>query len=233
MIQIELVKDIGIVVFRIATILPLLLLFTLFMGKRSIGELPVFDFLAILTLGAVVGADIADPHIAHLPTVAAIVFIAVLQKSIAKWKVSNRKIEQLITFEPTVIIENGLLLSEPMKSIQYTIDNILGLLREQGIFNLTEVELAVIEGNGKLSVLKNMNSLSALPEPAFPLIAEGNVFDEVLEFFGVNRQWLLDELKKQHIQSFEDVFFASITKKKEIHICTKQISSIENPPLQI
>ena len=53
------------VIGRIVTILPLLLIIGLYMGRRSIGELPVFDFLVILVLGAVVGADIADPKIDH------------------------------------------------------------------------------------------------------------------------------------------------------------------------
>lgn len=64
----ETVKEILVVYGRIITILPLLLVVTLFMGKRSIGEMPVFDFLIIITLGAVVGADIADPKIEHLHT---------------------------------------------------------------------------------------------------------------------------------------------------------------------
>lgn len=61
---------------RIVTILPLMLCMALFMGRRSIGELPVFDFLVILSLGAVVGADIADPEIEHIHTAVAIIAIA-------------------------------------------------------------------------------------------------------------------------------------------------------------
>lgn len=58
------------------------------MGRRSIGELPVFDFLVILILGAVVGADIADPNIEHLHTAVAIVLIGGLQMLIAKWAIT-------------------------------------------------------------------------------------------------------------------------------------------------
>lgn len=64
--MLELLKDVALVLGRVVTILPLLLFVTLFMGKRAIGELPVFDFLIIITLDAVVGADIADPDIHHL-----------------------------------------------------------------------------------------------------------------------------------------------------------------------
>lgn len=78
--MIEFLKETGLIFGRIITILPLLLIVTLLMGKRAIGELPVFDFLIIVTLGAVVGADIADPSIHHLPTAMAIIGIGILQK---------------------------------------------------------------------------------------------------------------------------------------------------------
>lgn len=63
------------IIFRISTILPLFLFITLLTGRRKIGELPVFDFLVILILGSVVGADIADPEIEHLPTAFAVTSI--------------------------------------------------------------------------------------------------------------------------------------------------------------
>ena len=72
-------KDMLIIFVRILTILPLLLCITLFMGKRAIGELPVFDFLIVIILGALVGADIADPDIKHLPTAIAIIFIGIFK----------------------------------------------------------------------------------------------------------------------------------------------------------
>ena len=81
--MLDFIKDILIVLARILTILPLLLFTTLFMGKRAIGEIPVFDFLIVIILGAVVGADIADPNIEHAPTFIAIIFIGLFQRVVA------------------------------------------------------------------------------------------------------------------------------------------------------
>ena len=147
-------KDMLIIFVRILTILPLLLFITIFMGKRAIGELPVFDFLIIVILGALVGADIADPNIKHLPTAIAIVFIGIFQRIVANWKISNRKIGRLLTLEPTVVIQNGKFIHKNLKEIRYSIDNILQMLREKDVFDINEVETAIIEGNGALSVLK-------------------------------------------------------------------------------
>ncbi len=150
----EFLSDSLLVLGRIVTILPLLLFMTLYMGKRAIGELPIFDYLIIITLGAVVGADIADPSIKHFPTAVAIIIIALFQRVITNWKITNRKIGRLLTFEPTVVIQNGKFLDKNLKKIRYSIDNILQMLREKNVFDISEVETAIIEANGALSVLK-------------------------------------------------------------------------------
>ena len=77
-ILIDSIKVIG----RIVTVLPLMLMIGLFMGRRSIGELPVFDILVILVLGTVVGADIADPRIDHIHTFVAVISIGLLHRFI-------------------------------------------------------------------------------------------------------------------------------------------------------
>lgn len=67
-------KDFSIIIMRIITVFPLLLFIGLYMGKRAIGELPVFDYLLIITLGSVVGADISEPNIPHIHTIVTIIY---------------------------------------------------------------------------------------------------------------------------------------------------------------
>lgn len=150
----ELVKDLLLVAGRIVTIFPLLLAIALFMGKRSIGELPVFDFLVVIALGAVVGADIADPKIEHIHTGFAIILIGLMQRIVSILAIKYRKFGKLITFEPTVVISNGNLLEQNLRKVRYSIDNILQMLRENDVFHLDEVKLAVLESNGRLTVYK-------------------------------------------------------------------------------
>lgn len=129
--DVEVLKDILLVYGRIFTILPLLLMATLFMGKRSIGELPVFDFLVIITLGAIVGADIADPTIKQIPTAAAVIALAILQRIVTATVIKYRRIGKALTFEPTIVIENGELIVNNLRKINYSIDNILQMLRRK------------------------------------------------------------------------------------------------------
>ncbi|MCA1061830.1 DUF421 domain-containing protein [Rossellomorea sp. AcN35-11] len=221
------IKDLGIVTLRIFSILPFMILVTLYMGKRSVGELPVFDFLVVLVFGSVVGADIADPDINHVHTIVAMLLIGILQKILTKMKISSRKIGKLLSFEPTVVIENGQILKDELKGTGYTIDNILMLLREKEVFQLQDVQIGIIEPNGNLSIHKLPSKQALTAEDtgvlkgtslAFPLIVDGVMHESVLDTLNVEEKWVKDELSRAGFNSFEDVFYASINARKEIHI---------------
>lgn len=240
--MLEFIKDILIIFVRILTILPLLLFITLFMGKRAIGELPVFDFLIVIILGALVGADIADPDIKHLPTAIAIIFIGIFQRIVANWKISNRKIGKLLTLEPTVVIQNGKFIHKNLKEIRYSIDNVLQMLREKNVFDINEVETAIIEGNGALSVLKkpqknsvtreDMNIVNTTSSIAFPVIIEGTIYPSVLKHFNLSEVWLIQQLSEQGVNDINNIFFASINRNLELHISLKDENNINIPPIK-
>jgi uncharacterized membrane protein YcaP (DUF421 family) len=223
--MIETVKEIVIVYGRIITIFPLLLFATLIMGKRSIGELPVFDFLIVLTLGSIVGADIADPKIEHIHTAMAVLGVALLQRMFSSWAIQRRWFGRLITFEPTIIIRNGEFVMGAMKKIRYSLDNILLMLREKDVFDLSEVELGIIEANGKLTVLKKATKLTPTLEDlniykrpggmSYPVIVEGKIYMEILSQLNLDEAWILNELTK-HGLSRNDIFFASVNSKQEL-----------------
>ena len=240
--MLEFLKDILIILARILTILPLLLFTTLFMGKRAIGEIPVFDFLVVIILGAVVGADIADPNIEHFPTIMTIIFIGIFQRVIANWKIANRKIGRLLTLEPTVVIQNGKFIDKNLKEIRFSIDNILQMLREKDVFDINEVETAIIEGSGALSVLKkpqknavtreDMNIGNTTSSISFPVIIEGNIYSDVLSSFHVTEAWLMQQLSDQGVTDKDRVFFASINHKLELHVSLKNEGYPTIPPIK-
>ncbi|MFC0043672.1 DUF421 domain-containing protein [Metabacillus iocasae] len=232
--KLEIVLDSLKVIGRIVTILPLLLFVTLLMGKRSVGELPVFDFLVVMTIGAVVGADIADPNIEHIHTGVAIIAIALLQTSVAKLKIKNRTIGNKITFEPTVIIYKGQFIVEQMNKIEYSVDNLLQMLRSHEVYFLEEVELAIIEGNGEMSIKKkpvlNPDTLRLKGSFELPAIIDGKVNKDVLNYFHVTEGWLLRELERLHIQQVEAVFYCGMDETKHLHISLKQVKAMMIPP---
>lgn len=239
---VDLFNESLVVVGRVFTILPLLLIVTLFMGKRSIGELPVFDFMIILTLGSVTGADIAEPNVHHLPIAVAIVALGVLQRLVSQWSIVSRRFGKMVTFEPTVVFYNGKFLVHQLKKIRYSLDNVLQMLREKDIFDLAEIEMAIIEANGRLTVLKksaqqpvtrqDLQVQTASTGISLPVIVEGKIYPDALKYRERDEEWLLQELKKRGV-AVEDVFLATLNRQNELLLFEKQPNNLQQiPPVQ-
>jgi|SRR5680860_371321 len=221
---------------RILTIIPLVLVITLYMGKRSIGELPVLDFLVILIIGTIAGSDLADPNITHIHTVVAIIFIGLLQKIITTLIIKHRRLGHLLTFEPTIVIQDGQFIVNNLKKLRYSIDNVLQMLREKDVFDLSDVRIGIIEANGYLSVLRQDNKASVTLEDmnltkkssslSFPVIVDGEIYGNVLIKLELSNDWLQQQLLALNIKTAAEVFFASVNSKKELHVSLK--SYMEN-----
>lgn len=220
--------DLSLIILRVVTILPLLLVVTLFMGKRAIGQLPLFDFLIIMTLASVTGADIADPNIPQIHTAIAIIFIALLQRIVSYLLIKKKWLGKAMTFKPTVVIEHGVLLIKNIEGIRYSIDNILQMLREKDIFDLSIVKLAIVEANGKLTVFKeyknnivtleDLNLQKRSSNLAYPVIIEGKVHVNMLKYLNLSVSWLHTELNKKGINQTKNVLFASVSEEGTLHI---------------
>lgn len=237
----EILSDLAKIFGRIITILPLMLLVALFMGRRSVGELPVFDFLIVISLGAVVGADIADPQINHIHTAFAIIVIGLLQRGYSELAIRNTKFRKLTTFDPVVVIKEGKFIVNNLKSVKYSVDNVLELLRENGVFSVDEVDLALIEANGQISIYKKPEKLPVtpkdlgLPKPkseiAYPVIIEGNIYNKVLTDLNLNEKWLYNQLKIKGFNSAEGIFLASIDKDNQLHISSEDAKVNKKTPI--
>lgn len=216
---------------KIITIIPLLLVITLYMGKRAIGELPVLDFLIIIILGTLAGGDLADPSISHIHTAIAIVLIGFFQKIITTLVIKHRKFGHMITFEPTIVIQDGQFIVKNLKRLRYSIDNVLQMLREKDIFDLSDVRIGIIEANGNLSVLKQDSKTSVTLEDmnltktgcslSYPVIIDGEIYENVLTKLELTNDWLQQQLFNLNIKTPTDVFFASVNTKKELHVSLK------------
>lgn len=218
-----------IVLFRVISIMIILLFTTLFiMGKRPIGELPVFDFLSLVVIGAIVGADIAEPKIKHLPTIFAIIMLAALQRLVSEMIIKNKRFKKWVTFEPTVIIQNGMLIHKNIKKIKYSIDEVLMLLREKDIFDIGQIEYGIIESSGKVSILKKTEHDNVVkrdidilgPKAKLPIAI---VVERELQLSNINRLNLAEEdvlmrLKEKGYKDIDEIFFASMDKDGNISI---------------
>jgi len=228
---VPLIQELLILAVRILTIIPLMLVIILYMGKRSMGELPVLDFLLIIIIGAIAGADLAHPEISHIRIAAAIIFIGIFQKIISTLLIKYRKLGHLITFEPTIVIQDGQFIVNNLKRLRYSIDNVLQMLRQKDIFDISDVRMGIIEANGYLSVLKqdskasvtieDMNLTKKSSSLSYPVIVDGEIYGNVLMKLELSNDWLQQQLLNLNIKTATDVFFASVNTKKELHVSLK------------
>lgn len=205
----------------------LLIVLSRIMGRKFVGEMTVFDFAVTITIGTVVGTFMTDGvkgwQILIIP---GILSFAVLITGI--YVLKSLPARKLIEGEPVVVIQNGKILDHNMSKMRYTIGNLEMQLREKNIFDFNEVEFAVLEPNGKLSVLKKSQKRPLTPTDleiktqyqgiASEIIKDGNVIEQNLTQNNLDYNWLYNELHKKGITNLNEVFYASLNTDGTLYV---------------
>lgn len=196
----------------------LILILSRMLGKQTISNMTFHDFVSTITLGSIT-ANLAfnqkmNPWFA---IIALFVFFAT-SYLISLLVLKSRTWSRWVSGTPTVVIENGKILEDNMRNIRLTMDSLTQSLREKNIFNVEEVEYAVLEDHGKLSVKKKSEyewvtrkdlKLHVEAIKSFPveLIIDGKIIEDNLIQNGLTTQWLDKELRKRN-KAVLDVFYA-------------------------
>ncbi|MBP1966016.1 DUF421 domain-containing protein [Paenibacillus aceris] len=227
--------DILTIFFRTVLIYFVVFLMLRLMGKREIGKLSLFDLvisIMIAEIAVFVLEDSAKPLMDGLVPMATLVLIQIF---IAYVTLKNRSLRVLFDGKPSVIIKKGLIDREEMKKHRYNLDDLMQQLRQNKIMNVADVEFAVLEPSGKLSVveksqkeketaiddqgLKGMIRYEGLP---LPLIMDGKVQDDNLEKIGKTRFWLKNQLQVKGARDFKEVFYCSIDHRGRMFLDRKR-----------
>lgn len=211
------------------------------MGKREIGKLSVFDLVISIMIAEIAAFIIDDPHMPVMEGILPIVTLVVIQIATAYLTLKNQTIRQWFDGKPSFLIANGKLQEEEMRKQRYTLDDLMMQLREQKVPDLANVEFAILETSGKLSVLEKQNDTdesdeqrekekeSSTEPPRFryeglplPLIMDGKVQDENLDKIGKTRFWLKNQLQAHGIYDFKKVFFCTIDHRGRLYLDAKK-----------
>ncbi|MEH7384117.1 DUF421 domain-containing protein [Bacillus sp. JJ1521] len=176
----------------------ILLIFRL-MGKREIGELSLLDLIVSMMIAemAVIAIESTKDPLMH--SVIPMLLLMVIQYSLALLSLKNKKIREIIDGKPTVIINRGKIDEHAMRQQRYNLDDLMMQLREKNVKNLADVEFAVLESSGELSVLtKGQNQSSEITDYTIdlPLILDGQIQVEHLNQINKSKDWLMSEMKK-------------------------------------
>src|SRR5690625_264561 len=204
-----------------------LFILTRFVSKTEIAELTPFDFIAAIVLGELVGNALFDKEAGILDIGFVIIIwgliIYIIEIITQKFKGSRFILEG----KPSLIINKGDLIYEEMRKNKMDINEILQLLRMKDVFALQEVEYAVLETNGELSVLKKaayqtpnkreLNVAPTEPQIAMPLITDGEMIKDNLAEANITEEWLHDELTRQDFV-LHQVFYAEWLEGKKMFV---------------
>jgi uncharacterized membrane protein YcaP (DUF421 family) len=210
--------DILEVIIRTVTAFLLLWLFIQILGKQTIGQTTYHLFIASITLGTLAGNLAFNIKIKFEYFILSFLLMSGIAYLLTIVALKSRKCRKWIIGEPVMIIENGKILEENMRKVKYTLDTLTYGLREKDVYNIEEVENAVLEINGTISVLKkaayrNLTkkdlSIAAPSHEMHPieLIMDGIILEENLTQRNLSKAWLKDELTQRGLND-EDVFFA-------------------------
>ncbi|WP_309123057.1 DUF421 domain-containing protein [Paenibacillus sp.] len=195
-----------------------LFLYTKILGKAHFSKLTPFDFVSALTLGELLGNAIYDKHIHVGHVLFATTLWGLLIWTIVWMTQKWNRIRKPLEGEPTIIIRKGKLEYDAMKRCKLDLNELQTMLRQQQYFSMEWVEYAILETNGALSVMPKSKYGNpdryefGLPDRTavlpVSLILDGELIRDNLKEAGVDEAWLQEQLKKQGIAKYTDVFFA-------------------------
>ena len=187
------------------------------MGKREVGELSVFDFIVSMLISQLIAISIENYKDSIFFVIIPLLTLVLFQIIIAKISLKNNKFRNIIDGKESVIIYNGKLNFNEMVKQKYNLNDLLLQLRDKQIRTIEEVDYAILENNGKLSVFKKDDKdKNIFP---LPLILDGIIQEDNLKYINKNSKWIYDILKKKKI-NLQDVFY-SFLKGDEIYIIKK------------
>lgn len=186
------------------------------MGKRELGELGVFDLIISMLISQLIAISIENYKDPIWYVLVPAVILVSFQVIFSKVALKNDKFRRVLDGKESVIINNGKLNFNEMVKQRYSLNDLLLQLRDKSIKTIEEVEYAILETNGKLSVFKKKESNRTFP---LPLILDGVIEEKNLKLINKNVKWLKTVLNTKKV-SLDNVFYA-FYKDYDVYIIKK------------
>ncbi len=203
-------KYVEIIIECIATYFYLVFLLR-YLGKKEMGKLSISDLIVFLLISELMTISIGDENVNFFHGALAALVIILLDKLCSYLAMKFKPVKKVLEGHPTVIVNKGKLDQEKMASLNYSVDDLCHHLRSQGIGSLSEVEFAVLEIDGQLSVIENQKNQVEMPES---LINDGEINYEILKVMGKDENWLKKQLRQHGVQDYKDVFYCVLEKER-------------------
>ena len=197
------------------------------MGKKQMSQLNFFDYVIGITIGSIASeyAVVRDIHLAEGLT--ALVVVSLFSILVSYISVKSYRGRKILDGTPVILIENGKIMERNMQKVKLNINDLLEECRQKNIFDIADVEFAILETSGRLSILprsqnrpltpKDMKISTAYEGLCANVVIDGKVIEEHLAAINLDIAWLNTELSSQGIMDCSDVLLAYIDTMGALH----------------
>ena len=200
----------------------ILLLFTRITGKKQLSQMTIFTYITGITLGSMIGEMVIHGGVELLEEIVGVALWSVLSFGVEYAALKIPFMRVVLDSEPSIVIKRGEIQVKALRKMRLNMDDLTMLLREKDVFTVLDVWYAILEPHGQLSIIKKaakqpvlMESIGLQPQNLShlpgELITDGKLIKKNLLEFGKTEAWLAQELSKQGITSFKEVFYAELS----------------------
>ena len=192
------------------------------MGKREIGQLQPFELVISIMIADLASIPMTDPGVPIFNGLVPILGLLAMHLLITVLNIKSVNLRKITCGKPTILVYRGKIDEEALKKERFTISELQERLRGKDVFNLGDVEFAILETNGEVSVITKPNKRNLTPEDMnieadyeglpYDLIVDGKIMYENLNKIGKDKRWLLKQIEKFKCMP-EDVLIATMDGK--------------------
>ncbi|TKD72044.1 DUF421 domain-containing protein [Pseudalkalibacillus hwajinpoensis] len=207
------------IVLRSLLILAGLFIITKLLGKKQLSKLSYFEYIVGIIIGDIAGSLSMDAEANLINGVTSILVWTLISIFLSYISLKNKKVRDIVEGKARVFIKDGNILEGNLKKERFTSDELLEMLRKKNVFSVREVEFALLEADGELSVLLKRDYRAVkpselwlqLPEDKEPktIIMDGQIMEDMVKKVGRSTEWLQGILADKHVK-VEDVFLAQL-----------------------
>ncbi len=209
-------------------------------GKQQLSQMTFFDFIAGITIGSIAAIAATDLTVGWEAWMALVIWtgLTILSASLALY---SRKLRKLLDGEPTILVHRGKILEQNLGKVRYTVDDLRAQMRAKNAFSFSDVEYAILETTGELSVMKSpqkepptrqeMGLRGEYTGIETELIVDGEIVSENLADLQKDEVWLRAMLKAYGVEFVSEVFYCSIDEQGHLFVdrYDDQIEHIRDP----
>lgn len=201
------------------------------MGKRQIGQLQPFELAVAIMISELAAVPIQNTSIPLINGIIPIITLLIAQLLLSLISLKSIKGREIICGKPNILIENGKINQDNLKKEMYTLNDLLEQLRIKGTCNISDVEFAILETNGQLSIIQKSQKRPLTNEDIqlstnyegipVDLVIDGKILYNNLNKINLDENWLRSELMKYNISEIKELFFVSIDTSGKLYYQTK------------